>query len=285
MLKPCPKASSSSTVCAARCGASRKLARPSAAASFDDPAALLWQWLERPVKLAHTTLIVEADLALESGPLRVAYKQYRRQGLWKTFCRLFRRGPAQRAYRKATALAARHIATPRALAAFEPPRRRWFDPSYLATEWIAASENLHLYGWRLADVPCPERLLAAAAVAESLGRLVGRMHAAGVAHRDLKWANLLVVSGEWPQTFLVDVDGLVLGRRVSVRRQAADLARLAVGLTAHPWITAGICRRFFRADVGQFPPGQIAEEIAVAQRGRARPAPGAGKRRRGQEVL
>ena len=128
--------------------------------------------------------------------------------------------------------------------------------------------DLHLYGWRLADVPCPERLLAAAAVAESLGRLVGRMHAAGVAHRDLKWANLLVVSGEWPQTFLVDVDGLVLGRRVSVRRQAADLAHLAVGLTAHPWITAGICRRFFRR-CGPISARSNGEECAMAKRGRA----------------
>jgi tRNA A-37 threonylcarbamoyl transferase component Bud32 len=262
-----------------------------------DPAWLVWQYLDRPVKLTHDTVIVTAELQVDGQSLAVAYKQYRRRGLWKTFWRLFRTGPALRAYRMATALVGRGIPTPRPIAAREPLRRRWFDPSYLATEWIADSENLHLFGWRLAERPLVDRLAQAAAVAESLGRLIGRMHAVGITHRDLKWANLLVVSGdalcpgapaaEFPplRTMLVDVDGARLVRRVPWRRRAADLARLAVGLAAHPWITPGVWRQFYRAYLAQLPTDKNTQRLvwrATAWRARRLIRK---KRRRGIDVL
>ena len=88
----------------------------------------------------------------------------------------------------------------------------------------------------------------------ALGRLLGRMHASGAAHRDLKAANLLAVDeGGDVFVYLVDLDGLQPGKQVAFQQQARDLARLAAGLAAHPWVTRSIRRRFLRAYLRQSP--------------------------------
>jgi tRNA A-37 threonylcarbamoyl transferase component Bud32 len=253
---------------------------------LDDPDALLWRNLHRPIKIAHSSLIVEADLPLENGVVRVAYKQYRPRNWWKSLWGLLRRGRARSAWHLGHALLARGIPTARPLAMCQPCGPWLFRSSYLATQWIETAENLHLYGWRLSDRPSDQRLECAARCAVSLGRLLGRMHALQIAHRDLKGANLLVApQGDQPSTYLIDVDGVRFCRRLSSHRRAADLARLAAGLVAHPWITRSVCCRFVRAYVGQFPSGTIAwkplwREVAAGSHRIIKR-----KRRRGQQVL
>jgi len=58
------------------------------------------------------------------------------------------------------------------------------------------------------------------------------MHGMGLAHRDLKAPNILVApaSGPDPRPVLVDLDGLVRTKRVSVRRRMQNLMRLSVSL-------------------------------------------------------
>ena len=128
-------------------------------------------------------------------------------------------------------------------------RRPWFHRrSYLLVEWIEGSENLHLYLWRLAREPHRERFRRARQCAEQLGTMLGRMHAQNVLHSDLKASNLLVAeeSGEL-RTYLVDLDDVSLNGSVTLRQRAADLARLAVSIQAHPWISRTIACRFLRA--------------------------------------
>ncbi len=248
-----------------------------------DPEALLRRHFDRPVKLDHGSVIVEAELPFADGPVHVALKQYRPRNRWKAFSGLFRRSRARRAWELARALVDRQIDTARPLLMCEP---RSSGRSYLATEWIAASENLHLFGWRLAECTIDARLRSAGRCAASLGRLIGRMHARGIAHRDLKAANLLVVERpEETATYLIDVDGASIGRRVSPRRRATDLARLAAGLEAHPWVSRTVCCRFLRAYAAQFPLGTIAwkslwHDVAAGSRRIV-----LAKRRRGRRVL
>ncbi len=210
----------------------------------------------QPVKISRETLVLQAELPLGGESRLVAVKQFRPQGLWKAAAGLFRRSKAARNWAKAEFLLAHGIATPRPLLTCRLPLcgKASFGSSLLVSEWIIGGENLHVFAWRIAEQTLHARLRAASACADSLGRLLGRLHAAGAVHRDLKAANLLVVQqGPETKTWLVDLDGLEIGRRINLARQARDLGRLAAGLVVHPWVTTSICRRFLRAYRREFP--------------------------------
>jgi tRNA A-37 threonylcarbamoyl transferase component Bud32 len=251
------------------------------------PGNLIRAATSRPVKIGRGSLLVEAELTVGDGLVRAAVKQYRPRTFTKALAAVFRPAKAMRNWRKAEFLLARGIATPRPLLACRPRGWAASSVSFLATQWIDGAENLHLFGWRIAARPLAARLRLAARCAEALGRQLGRMHAAGAAHRDLKAANLLVVEkGCEAFVYLVDLDGLEPCARVDVKRQARDLARLAAGLAAHPWVTRSLRRRFLRAYLREFPTEgtdnwkplwrAIANETAMRVRR---------KQERGQQVL
>lgn len=219
----------------------------------ENPGNLIQAATSRPVKIGRESLIVEAELTVGNRSVPVAVKQYRPRAIWKVLAALFRPAKAMQNWRKAEFLLSHDIATPQPLLACRPRGWTTSSISFLVTPWIGNSENLHLFGWRIADRLLDERLRIAARCAEALGRLIGRMHDTGTTHRDLKAANLLVVEERCDVTvYLIDLDGLQPGKYVSFKRQARDLARLAAGLTAHPWVTRSICRRFLRAYLRQY---------------------------------
>lgn len=231
---------------------------------LEAPDDILWRHIDCPVKIDHGVVIVKAALRLGTKTTPVAYKRYRPRSWWKAVLWYLRPRRAARAWRLGRALASRGIATARPLAIHLSPRLVLRPASYLATEWIESASNLHLYGWHLAGLPSQHRVRCAARCAESLGRLVGRMHAERISHRDLTGANLVVVQDyradrpDGTRTYLVDLDGVRLRRRLSAARRAANLGRLAVGLDAHPWVTRTVCCRFLRAYINQLPRGTIA---------------------------
>ena len=261
---------------------------------LDDPEALLWRHIGRPIKIDRGSLLVRAELAMAEKTIPVAYKRCGPRSVWKALCSLFRPSEARRDWNRARELVARGISTARPIVAIEPSLWCLNRQSYLATEWIESVENLHLFAWRLAEDPLPQRLRRAAICAESLGRLVGRMHARGISHRDLKGSNLLVRQqddnlGDWPTvTYLIDMGGVRVIRRNPLRRtagrHAADLARLAVSIEAHPWVTRSICLRFIQAYQAELPKPLPWKDLwrRVADRSRRLVEK---KRRRGRPVL
>ncbi len=219
-----------------------------------EPGNLIRAAACRPVKIDRESLVLEAALTIGDRSMPVAVKRYRPRTFWKALAASIRATKAVENWQKAEFLRSRSIATPRPLLACRP-RDLWAsNTSFLVTQWIARAENLHLFGWRIAAGPCDERLRRAVRCAEALGQLLGRLHASGASHRDLKAANLLVVE-EGPEViiYLVDLDGLQPGRNLPLKRQARDVARLAAGLAAHPWVTRSICRRFLRAYLRESP--------------------------------
>lgn len=221
-----------------------------------DPRRPLVDGVHRPYKLAHRSVVVEGRLSLGGEATRVAYKRVRAKNWWKALLFCFRRSPALQAWYFGHALLLRGIATARPLAVIE---RRWFGlrgESYLATQWIEGAVNLHLYAWRLAERPLSERQRRTRQTAVALGRLVGRMHGWRVSHRDMKACNVLVVERpDGVDCILIDADSVRIGRRLPGWLQALNLARLAVSLVAHPWVSNGDRLRFLRAYLSELSRG------------------------------
>jgi serine/threonine protein kinase len=212
------------------------------------PERLLLGNMGRPYKLAHRSVVVRAEMDSGGAAAAVAYKRVRAKNWWKAILFLFCPSPAWQAWRHGHSLLLRGIATARPLAVIE---RRWWGlrgESYLATEWIEGAVNLHVYAWRLADRPHAERRRRSRQVAESLGRLLGRLHAWQLSHRDLKACNLLVRERpDGVDCSMIDADSVRVWRRVPDWFKALNLARLATSQMAHPWVSRADRLRFLRA--------------------------------------
>jgi len=203
-----------------------------------DPDRPLRQNAHRPIKLTHRSVVVEAQLPLAGGLVRVAFKRVRAKNWWKSLLFLFRRSRAMDAWRLGHALLLRGIATSRPLAVCQRRRFGLRGDGYLVSEWIEGAINLHLYGWQIASYPADERRRRARQCAAALGRLLGTMHAWHVSHCDLKGCNLVVVErADGIDAYLVDVDTARIARRLGAAERARNLARLATSIAAHPWVT------------------------------------------------
>ncbi len=270
----------------ARAHSVRDFAKAELLQLLDDPDALLTKNLSRPVKLERGSLIVQAELPLDEGETRVIYKRYWPRNWRKALVGKLRPGRALRGWYLGHALLQRRIATARPVAVCDL-RQPWYRcQSYLAIEWIEGSENLHLYAWRLAGESPAKRFRRASQCAESLGTLIGRMHVRQVTHGDLKGSNLLVVEKHTGlETYLVDTDGVRIANRLTPRQLAIDLARLAVSVEAHPWVSRTVHLRFLRAYAREFGPQEVPWKSLwhdVARRSRQITQR---KRRRGEPIL
>jgi tRNA A-37 threonylcarbamoyl transferase component Bud32 len=270
----------------ARAHSVRDLARAELIHLLDDPDALLTRNLSRPVKLERGSLIVQAELPLGERETRVIYKRYRPWNWQKALLGKLRPGRALRGWYLGHALLQRRIATARPVAVCDL-RRPWYRcQSYLAIEWIEGSENLHLYAWRLAAETGEERFRRATRCAASLGALIGHMHARQVTHGDLKGSNLLVVEQEaGVQTYMVDTDGVRIADRLTPRQRAVDLARLAVSVEAHPWVSRTVHLRFLRAYAREFGPREVSWKSLWHDVSRRSRQITRRKQRRGEPVL
>lgn len=217
-----------------------------------NPEAILAQFHHHPLKLSHTSVLVQAELIVDGVPTKIAWKRCRLVGGWKRWLAPLRRSRALASWYRGQALWQRAVATARPLCVIDPPGR----DSYLATQWIDGAENLHLFAWRLADLPRAEGERLARSTAASLGQLIGNLHRWRIAHRDLKWGNLLAVQrGDQVETAIIDLDGLRVRVWLRNRERARNLARLAASLVLHPRIRRSHCVRFLQAYVATLEDG------------------------------
>ncbi|MBL8829329.1 MAG: hypothetical protein JNM18_20260 [Planctomycetaceae bacterium] len=223
-----------------------------------DPEQLFRDYWHEPVKLTPASMMVTAELMLAGQPTAVAYKRIRPRNWLKRVGSFAGRSRALNAWLLGHALLERGIATARPIAVIVPRGLRQLGAGYVATEWIADAQNLHLYLWRLARLPTGERRRQTRRAAVALGRLIGRMHAWRVAHRDLKGCNLLLSErDETVEAHLIDLDGVRIRRRLGYAEQVRNLARLAVSIEAHDWIGNGDRRRFIAAYLAELAPQTV----------------------------
>lgn len=175
-------------------------------------------------------------------------KVYRARGAGALARTLLLGSPAQREWKALQQLRAAGVSAPKPLALGRKPPFL----SYLVTlriEDCATVEDL-----LLGKAPCP---VARKDLAASCGRLIRSMHDAGVEHRDLHAANILVdLEG---RLHVTDLHGARLARSLSRRARTRDLLSLAGSFLVH-----GSQRdryRFFKAYSGSSHPKNEARRI------------------------
>ncbi len=200
------------------------------------------------IKAGRTAVVVRAEMPVGSRMVSVAYKQVRRRTFIKVLTAVLRGNRTLRSWWMGRKLLAADIPTARPLAVITP---RWFrqnQPSYIVTEWIVGGENITQLGERLMKMTSRDRGRQLCEAAEVLGKLIGRMHAAGFSHRDLKAGNVMVVprAGRL-QAAVIDLDGVSEWWRVPVVARVRNLARFAVGAESSMELSHSVRLRFLRA--------------------------------------
>jgi len=167
-------------------------------------------------------------------------KHYRCLGWTYRVRNAFRTSRAIRTWEVSHHMLARGVPVPVPLFCIEERQFRLLGDAYLVTEFIDGGLDLQQY-WEHATAPAREAVLRRCA------EVLGRMHAAGCCHGDLKWNNVLVRGGDgYPEIVLVDVDAACCRVRLNRRRAAADLRRFVSDLErADP---AGACRELFLSE-------------------------------------
>jgi tRNA A-37 threonylcarbamoyl transferase component Bud32 len=142
---------------------------------------------------------------------------------------LVRPSKARGEYEHALAAAARGVPTFEPLAVGETCRGAGPRSSFLLTRTLPEARPLNSFlEATLPQWPDPRRARMRQRLAVALGRLLARLHDAGVTHLDLHPGNLLIrLDGDdRPELFLIDLHALHLGAPLSWRARRANLVIL-----------------------------------------------------------
>lgn len=200
------------------------------------------------IKAGNTALVVRASLPMHAGMTSVAYKRIRRKTALKKLTQAITRNRTLRTFLMGHRFVQHGIETAQPLAVIVPSRFDVAAPSWLATEWLDG-ETVADAATRLEQLSPSAQKSIADAAAVSLGALLGKMHAAGITHRDLKSQNLMLKREADSETraAVIDLEGAaVAGPAVSLRRWR-DLARLAADAESWPIVSQTTRMRFLAA--------------------------------------
>jgi tRNA A-37 threonylcarbamoyl transferase component Bud32 len=197
-----------------------------------DPDALLRSG--RVLKDSRTSTV--SAFALPDGR-RVVLKRVNVRRWWEPLKNLFRPSAVLRSWAAGHALRDRWLPTPRPLAVLHRRRRGLPAEGYLLVDEVPAAVGLTEF---VAAHPGP-----LGGLVPRLGRVVRTVHDRHVSHRDLKAANVMLAGGTDP--VFIDLVGVRVGRPVSVRQRAKELARLAASFLGSGRVRNADRVRFLRA--------------------------------------
>lgn len=173
-------------------------------------------------------------LETAAGPVEVVVKQFRAASLRDRLNHRLKGTKAARSWKAALALVECGLETPEPVMLIE----RAGGPSYYLCRYLPGLvEARYLFraaAAREEAVRFPEVDFPAFVIA--LGRTIRRLHDAGLWHRDLSGGNLLLRFGEEGKptgVYLVDLNRMRCGRRLTVSERTRDLSRLALDRPEH----------------------------------------------------
>lgn len=200
------------------------------------------------IKAGRTALLVRGEFPLGGRMVSVAYKRIERRNGWKVLSAWLFGNRTLRTWRMGLALSRLGISTAAPLLVVVP---RWYRPanaSYLACEWLNQGRNLTQYAAWLSELAPLEVHRRLHSSAKALGELIGKLHAHGVSHRDLKAGNLLLVNKPSSvEAYVIDLDGARRYLWLPRFRRLRDLSRLVMATESYPALTCTASLRFLRA--------------------------------------
>lgn len=221
------------------------------------------EWLANPLDLvrfdrkglikdSHTAYVCRAQLPTDGGPLEVVCKRAKPRTWLKKLYYMLSRSRNRRNWRRGYQLLNRDLPTARPLAALERRFAGLLVDSVILTEAVPGARDFDalLRMDLLHEDPHVVRRAKLQAI-EALARLIKEMQSKGFGHHDFKASNLMVQwdrhGGEPVRLSLVDLDGLVLRRRLSRRERLRPLVRLNVSFDEARLVTRTDRLRFLKA--------------------------------------
>jgi tRNA A-37 threonylcarbamoyl transferase component Bud32 len=200
------------------------------------------------IKASRSTLLVRTELSVDGRMIPVSYKRVTRKGWLKRLSGMLRINRTFKTWNMARKFHELDIATAKPLAVIVPRKTALRRPTFVVHEWIEGAWDLHAYAGRLERLDERRKNMRSRSVAESLGRLLGHLHASNISHRDLKETNLLMVErGTEVEAYVIDLDGAATRRRIPRALRLKNLARLGVSVEALPPVGRAVKLRFLKA--------------------------------------
>ena len=136
-----------------------------------------------------------SELKTLAGPIEVVVKQFRNQGFRARLSRRLKGSKAARSWRAAQAVVDAGVSTPEPILLIESEAVD--GPSFFVSEKIPDFIEARYYFRALQEGNERQAFpqIAAEILVGSIGRMLRRLHDAGIWHRDVSVGNLLVVSG------------------------------------------------------------------------------------------
>jgi tRNA A-37 threonylcarbamoyl transferase component Bud32 len=214
---------------------------------LEDPNRLIDQSVNL-LKDGRSSTVIETMVSLRGEPVAAILKRFRSVDRRDPWLALLRRTPTVRSWVSGHGLRERCLPTARPLAVLHRYESGLPREGFLLTEKIEGATELRAWADSLIEKPAGERRRAVETRLMALARLLRQLHDRGIAHRDLKAANILTPVGANDGRFwFIDLVGISRRRHVADRRRAQNIARLHASFSQHCLITMTDKLRFLRA--------------------------------------
>lgn len=203
----------------------------------------------RLLKDSRSSTVAELSVPCGGRPRAAILKRFRVTAWSDPWAALFRPTGALRSWVNGHGLWERLLPTARPLAVLHRRRLGLCYEGYLLTEKIEGALELHPYLARLRPLDPGRRRHSLRLLIDKVAALVRELHRDNLSHRDLKAANLLVVTGaarEPNSVWLIDLVGMRRHGKLAVPRKVQNLTRLNASFHLSTDLTRTDRLRFLR---------------------------------------
>ncbi len=221
------------------------------------------------LKDSPSSTVAELDLRVDGQLRRIIYKRFRVTTWTDPWTALVRPTPALRSWVQGQSFRERGLPTARPLAVFHRQRHGLLLEGYCLTEKIQGTHDLHGFVADIQKLPPRERARTLRRRIVQVAQVIHELHRRGLAHRDLKAANILVSrdltqflspfsSRAWASNvhtllpifatsvWLIDLVGVERHDRLPRSRMIQNLTRLNASFFQSPFLTRSDRLRFLR---------------------------------------